>query len=185
MPPGTPWHDGDIDLIHRLGAVGVMLPKAEDPDAVAGVAHRLRGPRPVIPLIETALGIHRAVDNRRRAWRDPACLRSRGLSQRHRLRRRARGACSLRDRRWCWRRVSPDLPRRSTGRASTFVTAAKTTEESRHARMLGFGGKLCIHPNQVAWVQRRVPPQRRRNRLGAESRCRGRQTAAPPISTGR
>ena len=34
-----------------------------------------------------------------------------------------------------------------------FRDPGRTAEEARHARMLGFGGKLCIHPSQVAWVR--------------------------------
>ena len=59
---GTPWHDGDIDLVHRLGAVGVMLPKAEDPAVVAALARRLGGRRHLIALIESARGVHRAIE---------------------------------------------------------------------------------------------------------------------------
>jgi len=149
---GTPWHDGDIDLIHRLGAVGVMLPKAEDPDAVAGVTCRLRGPRPVIPLIETALGIHRAA----------AIAATHGVTQ------LAFGPADYRNDIGCGDAPEALLLARSTlvlasrlagltapldGPCFDFRDAEKTTEESRHARMLGFGGKLCIHPDQVAWVK--------------------------------
>jgi citrate lyase subunit beta/citryl-CoA lyase len=37
--------------------------------------------------------------------------------------------------------------------------AALVTEDSRHARDLGFGGKLCIHPRQVAAIQAGFRPE--------------------------
>jgi citrate lyase beta subunit len=44
------------------------------------------------------------------------------------------------------------------------------------ARRQGFGGKLCIHPKQVAAGERRLSPDDRRSRLGEarrRRRCRG------------
>lgn len=154
---GTPWHDGDIDLIHRLGAVGVMLPKAEDPEAVAGLARRLRGRRHLIPLIETARGVHRAVD----------------IAAAHGVTQIAFGPEDYRNDIGCGDAPEALLPARSTlvlasrlaglpppldGPCLDFRDAAKTTEEALHARTLGFGGKLAIHPDQVAWIRQAFRP---------------------------
>lgn len=149
---GTPWHDGDIDLVHRLGAVGVMLPKAEDPAIVEGIAHRLRGRRHLIPLIETALGVHRAVE----------------IAASHGVTQLAFGPADYGNDVGCGDEPEALLLARSTlvlasrlagiaapldGPCFDFRDLGKTTEEARYARMLGFGGKLCIHPDQVAWVK--------------------------------
>jgi citrate lyase subunit beta/citryl-CoA lyase len=149
---GTPWHDGDVDLVHHLGAVGVMLPKAEDPAAVAALGQRFRGARRLIPLIETAAGVHRAV----------AIAAAHGVTQ------LAFGPADYGNDIGCGDTPEAMLLARSTlvlasrlagltapldGPCFDFREAARTTAEGRHARALGFGGKLCIHPNQVAWVR--------------------------------
>lgn len=154
---GTPWHDGDIDLVHRLGAVGVMLPKAEDPAIIEGIAHRLRGRRPLIPLVETALGVHRAVE----------------IAAAHGVTQLAFGPADYRNDVGCGDEPEALLLARSTlvlasrlaGRAAPldgpcfdFRDATRTTDEARHARMLGFGGKLSIHPDQVMWVKAAFRP---------------------------
>lgn len=154
---GTPWHDGDIDLVHRLGAVGVMLPKAEDPEAIAALARRLRGHRHLIPLIETALGVHRAVD----------------VAAAHGVTQLAFGPADYRNDVGCDDTPEALLLARSTlvlasrlvgfaapldGPSFDFRDATRTGAEARHARALGFGGKLCIHPNQVSWVQDAFAP---------------------------
>jgi citrate lyase subunit beta/citryl-CoA lyase len=154
---GTPWHDGDIDLVHRLGAVGVILPKAEDPEAVAGLAHRLRGKRHLIPLIETARGIHRAA----------AIAAVPGVTQ------IAFGPEDYRNDIGCGNEPEALLLARSTqvlasrlaglpppldGPCLDFRDADKTLAEARRARMLGFGGKLSIHPDQVRLVKDAFAP---------------------------
>lgn len=51
----------DVDALRDApGLVGVMLAKAEDPESVAETAARLAG-MPVVPLVESALGIEEAV----------------------------------------------------------------------------------------------------------------------------
>jgi citrate lyase subunit beta/citryl-CoA lyase len=154
---GTPWHDGDIALIHRLGAVGVMLPKAEDPAAVADLAHRLRGRRHLIPLIETAVGLHRAVE----------------IAAAHGVTQIAFGPADYRNDVGCGEAPEALLLARSTlvlasrlagiaapldGPCFDFRDPGRTAEEARHARVLGFGGKLTIHPSQVAPVREAFMP---------------------------
>ena len=47
---GTPWHDADVELVQRFG-VPAMLAKAETAEQVARVGV------PVVPLVETAVGV--------------------------------------------------------------------------------------------------------------------------------
>ena len=74
---------------------------------------------------------------------------------------------------------------------------AATTAEARHAKSLGFGGKLCIHPAQVAGRPRRAsgrPKPRspgpagyrrgRRRRGGRRGRGDGRRAGAGPRPPG-
>ena len=59
--PCSPWGLRDLAMVRGLpGSVGVRLPKCESPDEVAEVAH-LVGPRPLHLLVESAIGVERAL----------------------------------------------------------------------------------------------------------------------------
>jgi citrate lyase subunit beta/citryl-CoA lyase len=134
-----------------------MLPKAEDPALVTDIARRLRGRRHLIPLIETARGIHRAVE----------------IAAAHGVTQIAFGPADYRNDVGCGEQPAALLFARSTlvlasrlagiaapldGPCFDFRDPGRTAEEARHARMLGFGGKLAIHPSQVAWVREAFMP---------------------------
>ena len=55
-PPGTPWHEDDLAVAAKLRPAGLVLPKCEDPGAIAAVAARLEG-TPLFPMVETARGV--------------------------------------------------------------------------------------------------------------------------------
>ncbi|MET8331243.1 aldolase/citrate lyase family protein [Streptomyces sp. NPDC005181] len=60
-PPGTPWSEADLGAAAEHGCP-VMVPKAEDPAVLADLAARTAGRCGLIPLIETALGVERALE---------------------------------------------------------------------------------------------------------------------------
>ena len=159
----TEWCHGDIVAVVAAGLDGIILPKVEH-------AHELRtadwlianlererglpaGGIDLIPIIETALGIsnlsadlpvrHRASS----AWRSaPATLPSTwawsGPGPKRNCCRTGPPAC--------WNRAPPGLePPLDTvwadlRDADGFIASAK------HAAALGFQGKMCIHPDQIA-----------------------------------
>src|SRR5690606_21915289 len=55
----TEWHEADIEAARRLPLAAVMVPKAEEPADLHRVADRCGCP--VVVLIESAAGLHRAV----------------------------------------------------------------------------------------------------------------------------
>ncbi|WP_371812658.1 CoA ester lyase [Saccharopolyspora sp. ASAGF58] len=60
---GTPWHDDDVGTLAELpGVLGLVVPKAEDPDLLSALTRRLAGGNRLVALVETALGVHRAFD---------------------------------------------------------------------------------------------------------------------------
>jgi citrate lyase subunit beta/citryl-CoA lyase len=155
--PGTPWHEADLDAAGRLRPAGVVLPKCEDPAAVAAVAARLRGV-PLFLMVETARGVLAAPELARaehasgllfgaadfrasvRASRDPEeaeLLLARGTLV---LAARAAGIEAF-DTPFFDYRDEPGLER-----------------SARRARTLGFAGKTCVHPGQVAVVNRVFSP---------------------------
>jgi citrate lyase subunit beta/citryl-CoA lyase len=130
----------------------VMVPKAEDPALLSDLAARTAGRCGIVPLVETALGVERAhgvcatpgvvraafgnVDLATQLGVDPgdhaalAQARSRLV-----LASAAAGVC-------------PPADGVTTAVRDETVLAADVA----HARRLGFTGKLCIHPGQLAAV---------------------------------
>ncbi|GAB3695446.1 CoA ester lyase [Saccharopolyspora tripterygii] len=154
-PPSTPWYAADVAAVP---SVPVMLPKAQDPAEVAALAAELGSGARVIPLIETALGVHLAaevcaaagvvrpafgsVDLAAELGVDPAD--SEAL-------RHARSALVLAA------RVA------GVGAPIEGVTTAVRDEEAlradcAHALSLGYTAKLCIHPSQVPVVAQAFAP---------------------------
>ncbi|QGK70443.1 CoA ester lyase [Allosaccharopolyspora coralli] len=146
--PGTPWHDDDVAMIRRH-TCGVMTPKAEDPEILAEL-HRASPHHPLIPLLETATGL----------------LDARELCRVDGVVRPAFGNVDLA----AELGVDPADQQALRHARSSLVLAAKSVEvaapldgvttavrddtalarDAEHAASLGFTGKLCIHPGQVA-----------------------------------
>jgi citrate lyase subunit beta/citryl-CoA lyase len=155
--PGTPWHEADIEAAARVLPAGVVLPKSEDPEAVAGVAVRL-GATPLFLMIETARGV----------------LAAPALARAPRVAGLLFGAADFRASTRASR--DPDEAELHVAR-STIVLAARAAgvlafdtplfeyrdeaaleRSAGRARTLGFDGKTCIHPAQVAVVNRVFAP---------------------------
>ena len=152
----TQWFLEDLGLLANAGIAGVVLPKAERPVDIAAASHAGKG-LAVLPLIESA----------------------RGYEQRHVLARSPnverlvfgtidfQADMNMR----CGEdellpfRTELVLASRLAGIAApvdgvcTAIDDAELLEaESLRSRRLGFGGKLCIHPRQVAVVNRCFTP---------------------------
>lgn len=146
----TRWAADDLALIERPGCAGIVLPKAEqiDPDFVARCA---RAGRPLLPLIESAAGF----DRLRAIAATPGVLRllfgsidfalDLGISGDDDALLAFRSQLVLASR-------LAGLPPPVDGVCTAIDDAGRLDAEARRARRLGFGGKLCIHPKQVATV---------------------------------
>ena len=148
--PESEWFGGDLDLVALPGVKGVVLPKAEDVAAI-GEIHRRAAASPIMPLVESALGL----------WRADALAAAPGVE------RLAFGSVDFqldtaiageRDE-LLYARSHLVIASRVAGRLAPVdgVTLAIGDEAALRAdversRLLGFGGKLCIHPGQVAVV---------------------------------
>lgn len=152
---GTPWHDADIALLRDWAPQGVvvMLPKAEDADALRRVAQQLGDAARIVALIESLAGL----DAADALARDPQVARlafghldfqldlgMRASAEEPELAfaRNALVAASRRAR----------LPAPIDGVTVPTDDAERLAADARRARAFGFGGKLCIHPAQVAGV---------------------------------
>ena len=148
---GTTWHDADVAALAALGGPSlVMLPKADRPETVATVLAALPDGSAVVALVETALGVARAID----LARSPGVVRL------------AFGSYDLA----AELGVDPDhAPALAPARGNLVLASAvgglagpidgvtgdvrdheRLTADVTAAAALGFAGKLCIHPSQVA-----------------------------------
>lgn len=156
--PASPWYADDIAVVASLRPAGVILPKAENPTQIAELVDALEG-IPVFALIETALGLHNA------------CV----IARQHGVARLAFGSLDFCGDLGCdhdretLRQPRFELVRaaRLAGKAAPLdgVTVrldreSEASEDARHAKSLGMGGKLCIHPRQIAPVREAFLPSR-------------------------
>lgn len=157
--PQTPTGAEDLAWLARLeGLTAVMVPKAESRASLEEVGARLSGTA-LVPLIETAAG-HAAL---------PAIAAAAGVV------RLAVGhidfmadtgiQCSPGEPELVPLRFAVSMATRVAGLATAFdgVTVDignedRLREDTRRALRFGFGGKLCIHPRQVAVVHAAMTP---------------------------
>ncbi|HLX29108.1 MAG TPA: CoA ester lyase [Casimicrobiaceae bacterium] len=142
---GSEWFRDDLRACAHESVLAIVLPKAERADDIAEVAS-VCGERPVLPLVETALGLWNALDIARA--RNVKALLFGALDFQADL-----GAS---DEDLFHARSQLVLVSRVAGIAAPIdgiTQAVHDTELLRRdclrARRLGFGGKLCIHPKQV------------------------------------
>ncbi len=152
----SPWFDADLALCGRPGVAAVMLPKAEYVVTLAAVARA--GAQALLPLVESAAGMA-ALD---------AIAAAPGVQ------RLAFGSIDLQaDLGMCDAAEDELLYFRSTlvlasrragigapidGVTTAIDDAVRLQTDVQRARRLGFCGKLCVHPNQVAAVNALFAP---------------------------
>ena len=148
---GTPWHDDDVATVAALPAhVGLRLPKAEDPAAVAGLVSRV-GERELHLLVESALGVERAFD-----LASVAGVASLGLGEADlRSELRVDDDAAL-----AWVRSRIVVAARAAGLPSPVMSVYPhvtdldgLAESCRAGRRLGFTGRTAIHPAQLDTIR--------------------------------
>ncbi|MBF6245758.1 CoA ester lyase [Nocardia elegans] len=154
---GTRWYAEDLAMLAQHRAVVVMIPKAEEPGALLNAAAGLDSPV-FIALIETAQGVLNAA-----ALADAAEVRRLAIgtfdlaaqlgidpSDREAL-AAARSALVLAS-------AAAGLPGPIDGVTGSIDEPEILTADVNYARLLGFAGKLCIHPRQVATAAAALRP---------------------------
>ncbi len=144
------WFAEDLELLGHPGVAAVVLPKAEDADDVAVVAQAVAG-RPVLPLVESALGFEQrlalahAPGVQRLVFGHIDFQADMGMRCDEEELLPFRAALVLASR-------LADIAAPIDGVTTAIDDEALLRADARRARRLGFGGKLCIHPRQVAVV---------------------------------
>ena len=152
----TPWFAGDITLCALPGVAAVMLPKAERAETIATLV--AAGAQGVLPLIESAAGfaalatLAAAPGVQRLVFGSIDFQLDLGLRDAH-------------EDELLYFRSQIVLASRLAGLASPIDGVSTAIDDAdllhtdvQRARRLGFGGKLCIHPKQVAGVHRGFAP---------------------------
>ncbi len=144
---GTPWHTADLAAVNDLAIAGIVLPKADGSVDLDRVAVR----HPIVALVETAQGLADA----RRLATHPRVARlafgsidycaDLGCAHTRRALLLPRSELVLASR-------LARLPAPLDGVTAALNDPAVAEEDARHAVELGFGGKLCVHPRQIAAV---------------------------------
>lgn len=153
----TAWFEADLALLDHAAVQAVVLPKAED-TAVLARLHALRPDAALVPLVESAAGLAAA----RALAAAPGVLRLAFGHIDFQVDLGLRGAAE--DDLLPWRcelvlasrlaRIAPPLDGVTVALDDPDVLQADVQRACR----LGFGGKLCIHPRQVAAVRAGFAP---------------------------
>ena len=151
----TAWFAADIALAGRPGVAGIVLPKAERPDDIARLMQQ--GARAVLPLIESALGFHHALELARQPGVERLVFGSIDFSVDLGLTEGVEELHYFRSQLVLVSRLAGILPP-VDGVTTTLDDIGCIAVDTRRARRNGFGGKLCIHPRQVAPVNAGFAP---------------------------
>jgi citrate lyase beta subunit len=152
----TEWFADDVALTGELELDAVVLPKAT-PESVEALGPE--GP-PVIAIVETAQGLRVAYETAASPRVELLMLGSVDLGVELRLEPRPDGLEIL----YARSQLVIDSAAAEIGAPIDVVhldfrDLAGLEESARFARSVGFGGKACIHPDQVAIVNRVFAPE--------------------------
>jgi len=155
----TSWHDDDVAMLASHDCA-VMLPKAEHPGDVQALRAGLRREVAVVVLIETATGVLRAPEICAAAGVARAAFGSVDLAaqlgvdhQDHIPLDQARATIVLAS-------ASAGIASPLDGVTTDLLDAERLASAAARAARLGFTGKLCIHPGQIAAVHAAFGPTR-------------------------
>ena len=152
----TSWYVQDIELCKSDKVTGVVVSKAEDALLLIRL-HQHLGGKPLLPLIETAVGFHQMLS----IAKVPGVMRlmfgsidfkkDLGISGDDEALLYFRSHMVL---------VSKlaGLQAPVDGVSTALEEMAPVFQDAQRAASLGFGGKLCIHPKQIAIVEQAFLP---------------------------
>ena len=147
----TEWFDDDCALLDQPGVLGVVLPKAERADQIARLAARLQPGVRIVPIVETALGLWNALELasapavERLAFGSVDFQLDCGILGDGEELLYARSRLALAS---AIARIDAPVD----GVTVAINDLEQLHADTRRARQLGFGAKLCIHPKQVVPV---------------------------------
>lgn len=155
---GTPEHDADLRAVAgRRGLRGVVVPKAEQAEALTGISEWLPDGTGVLALVETAVGVRDAGVMAAASGVSGLAFGSIdfaldiGAEETDAAMAYARGALVVAAR-------AAGLPGPVDGVSVETRDLEVVRRDAVRARRSGFGGKLLVHPAQVAPVHAAFSP---------------------------
>jgi citrate lyase subunit beta/citryl-CoA lyase len=153
----TPWFDADLDMLRQVDTRFAMLPKAEGPEQIDLVRAGLSSQGLVLPLIETARGVH----NVDAVATTPGVQRLTFGTLDYAVDLELSGD----ERGLIYPASRIVLASRCAGLAAPVAGVTPAIDDEKllladlaFGRAMGFGAKLCIHPRQVAVIRNALVP---------------------------
>ncbi len=156
--PGSHFYAADLILAQELDIGCLLIPKSESLDQINGAAQILPNTA-IIPIIETALGLHHLdeIANSEQVLRlalgnldlqaDLGMVCDPQETELQTARFRIVLASRL-------AQIAPPID----GVTPSTDDIERITDDAQRAKRMGFGGKLCIHPKQVSLVKAAFMP---------------------------
>ena len=141
----TEWHAEDIRLASCDGIAGIVLPKAERVEDVVAIE------APVYPIVETARGFWHVTQLAHSSNVQRLMFGSIDFQVDLGIQGEGEELLYFRSQLVLVSRVA-GLPPPVDGITAAYDKAELLRADTDRARRLGFGGKLCIHPKQIATV---------------------------------
>jgi citrate lyase subunit beta/citryl-CoA lyase len=142
---GTEWFGDDIVLCRMPGVAGVVLPKAESTEDIERIG------KPVLPIIETARGFWNVSILAHTPNVERLMFGSIDFQLDLGINGEGEELLYFRSQLVLVSRIA-GLPAPVDGITTVFHSPEAVRADTQRARRLGFGGKLCIHPKQIAPV---------------------------------
>jgi len=153
----TPWFDADLALARECAIRGIVLPKAERAADIARVMAALARGGFVVPIVETARGVHNVDEVASAAGVQRIAFGTLDYAVDLDLSGDERGliypACRM-----ALASKAAGIATPIAGVTPEIGNDAKLDSDLQFARACGFGAKLCIHPSQLAHTQRAFTP---------------------------
>jgi citrate lyase subunit beta/citryl-CoA lyase len=143
------WFRSDLALCGLPGVAGIVVPKAERAQDLAEVV--TAGAAAILPLIESAQGLWNGIELARSPCVQRLLFGAIDFSFNLGIREGYEPLLYFRSQLVLVSRVA-GIAAPVDGVTVALDNAAALREDTARARALGFGGKLCIHPKQVAAV---------------------------------
>ena len=155
-PFASPWFADDVAALHRVPCAGMILSMASAASDVEKSIAAAPGKLPAIALIETAAGILAAPE----IASVPGVVRLAfgNMDYATDTQTRGRESTIYPSSRLVLASRAAGLPPPIAGVTAAFRDASLLADEAAWERDQGFGGKFCIHPDQLDLVARAFAP---------------------------
>ncbi len=148
---GTPWFDDDLALVKQDGVLGLVLPKAQEPDLLIQLAKLLQPHQHLLPIIESVYGWDRARDIAAAPRVERLIFGSVDFASDAGTDSDGEELNAVRTHLVLVSRLA-GVAKPVDGVTLAIDDAEALASDVARARRLGMGAKLCIHPRQVGAV---------------------------------